>query len=770
MADRVDARVYHYAGAAVRLDGSQTATSTFALAEADQHPEGIADPSPSEGGALQLGFDSLPSAQGWTYVNFGTPAPEDRVFSVSGGVLHQNTIGVGIAGQGQNSYHYNHEIINESFPFTITVKARVLQDEGGVLLLTNPFGFSFGAYLCAESYGIGLSTNRVSLNGDTIITNIDNTRFHDYRLLVTPGAGYQLFVDNVLMGSGPPRFGSFSDMFGDQPGSLFLGDGTAGPNALADVTFYRFSQDLPYSVQVNATAPGTQLRAGSEALIEGHAESVRDGDAATRGITAVTVNGVPVDALDVVGNFFAKVAVAPGQNNFAIVATDVGGTAGSTTVTFNGDQPQAGTIDFTNFSDVSASFTGDYARTSFNEDTKTLYADLRVRNAGQYPADAPLIVGVKNISDPTVRAVGFDGVMPDGTPYFDFTKLMAGKTLAPGGTTDYQSLQFLDPNRSQFTYDLVFLGKLNQPPAITSVPVVDAIAGRSLLLRRHRDRSRRRPADLLAHDRPAAMQVDPASGQVTWSPTTDDLGTHNITLRVDDGRGGYATQTYVINVTTPPPNRPPLLHLGAGGRCQRQHRLCLPGRRRPTRTGIRSRSRSRPAPAGLQIDPQTGLVSWTPTYQQLGPQNVSLTVADGHGGTATQSFAILVQQEPGNHPPVIISQPVTTAVAGQTYTYPVKAIDPDNDPLTYSLTTAPTGMTIDPQSGVVDWSPPTMGEKTISLNFDSLPRRKAGRTTRKTPIQKHRSSTLAKTPTGSRRYSRTRWALALRGRTPTATI
>ena len=53
------------------------------------------------------------------------------------------------------------------------------------------------------------------------------------------------------------------------------------------------------------------------------------------------------------------------------------------------------------------------------------------------------------------------------------------------------------------------------------------------------------------------MQVDPASGQVTWSPTTDDLGTHNITLRVDDGRGGYATQSYVINVTTPPPNRPP---------------------------------------------------------------------------------------------------------------------------------------------------------------------------------------------------------------------
>src|SRR5262249_50849164 len=48
-------------------------------------------------------------------------------------------------------------------------------------------------------------------------------------------------------------------------------------------------------------------------------------------------------------------------------------------------------------------------------------------------------------------------------------------------------------------------------------------------------------------------------------------------------------------------------------------------------------------------------------------------------------------------------QPVTTAVAGRTYTYPVKALDPDNDPLTYSLPIAPQGMAIDPTSGVITW-------------------------------------------------------------------
>ena len=95
-----------------------------------------------------------------------------------------------------------------------------------------------------------------------------------------------------------------------------------------------------------------------------------------------------------------------------------------------------------------------------------------------------------------------------------------------------------------------------------------------------------------------------------------------------------------------------------------------------------------------------------PKVPVIGRHDVTLMVSDGKGGTATQSYTILVQPEPGNHPPVIISQPVTTAVAGQTYTYPVKAIDPDNDPLTYSLTTKPDGMSIDPSTGVVSWPSP----------------------------------------------------------------
>ena len=53
------------------------------------------------------------------------------------------------------------------------------------------------------------------------------------------------------------------------------------------------------------------------------------------------------------------------------------------------------------------------------------------------------------------------------------------------------------------------------------------------------------------------MTVDPSPGVITWSPPATDLGTQGVTLRVEDSRGGFAEQRYVVTVTVPPPNRPP---------------------------------------------------------------------------------------------------------------------------------------------------------------------------------------------------------------------
>ena len=59
-----------------------------------------------------------------------------------------------------------------------------------------------------------------------------------------------------------------------------------------------------------------------------------------------------------------------------------------------------------------------------------------------------------------------------------------------------------------------------------------------------------------------------------------------------------------------------------------------------------------------------------------------------------------------NGPPQFTSTPVTIAAAGVRYLYVAQASDPDaGDVLTFSLPSAPAGMTIDPDFGLIEWTP-----------------------------------------------------------------
>src|SRR4030042_6323800 len=65
-----------------------------------------------------------------------------------------------------------------------------------------------------------------------------------------------------------------------------------------------------------------------------------------------------------------------------------------------------------------------------------------------------------------------------------------------------------------------------------------------------------------------------------------------------------------------------------------------------------------------------------------------------------------------NLPPMIIEDK-KFQFDGKIYTYHVKAADPDGDTLTYSLKSAPSGMTIDPSKGSIKWNvPPEFKGKT----------------------------------------------------------
>jgi len=68
-----------------------------------------------------------------------------------------------------------------------------------------------------------------------------------------------------------------------------------------------------------------------------------------------------------------------------------------------------------------------------------------------------------------------------------------------------------------------------------------------------------------------------------------------------------------------------------------------------------------------------------------------------------------------NHPPVITSTPVTSATKDELYSYDVNATDSDGDTLTYSLTTKPSGMSINSSTGLIAWTPTTSGDYNVTV-------------------------------------------------------
>jgi len=113
------------------------------------------------------------------------------------------------------------------------------------------------------------------------------------------------------------------------------------------------------------------------------------------------------------------------------------------------------------------------------------------------------------------------------------------------------------------------------------------------------------------------------------------------------------------------------------------------------------------SPADMQIDPTSGLITWTPTAGQVGgPHNVTVRAEDDNGLFDIQEFTITVSGPQPNQPPEITSTPVTDATEGLLYTYDVEATDPNpSDIITFSLDVSPTGMLIDPSSGLITWTP-----------------------------------------------------------------
>ncbi|KPK36070.1 MAG: hypothetical protein AMJ65_16745 [Phycisphaerae bacterium SG8_4] len=97
-------------------------------------------------------------------------------------------------------------------------------------------------------------------------------------------------------------------------------------------------------------------------------------------------------------------------------------------------------------------------------------------------------------------------------------------------------------------------------------------------------------------------------------------------------------------------------------------------------------------------------LAYTPYRDFSGTDTFTYTLSDGNGGTDTATVNVTV--DPVNDAPSITSKPPETTRVWAPYAYDVEAKDPDpGDSLIYSLTKKPKGMTIDRDTGLIEWKP-----------------------------------------------------------------
>ena len=208
---------------------------------------------------------------------------------------------------------------------------------------------------------------------------------------------------------------------------------------------------------------------------------------------------------------------------------------------------------------------------------------------------------------------------------------------------------------------------------------------------------------------PSGAQINPTSGLFSWTPDeSQGPDTYTITVRVtDDGTPALSdTETFTVTVTEE--NQAPVLAQISDQTVAEGDTLSFTAGATDSDIPANTLSYSLDAgfPSGAQINPTSGLFSWTPDESQ-GPDTYTITVRVTDDGTPalsdTETFIVTVTEE--NQAPALESIPDWMVAHNDTLSFTASATDP-GDQVTFSLDSpVPPGAAIDPDTGVFTWTP-----------------------------------------------------------------
>jgi hypothetical protein len=230
---------------------------------------------------------------------------------------------------------------------------------------------------------------------------------------------------------------------------------------------------------------------------------------------------------------------------------------------------------------------------------------------------------------------------------------------------------------------------------------------------------------------PSGVAVDPTTGVLTWTPTeAQGPSTNTITVRVTDDGEPALSNTNSFTVVVGEVNRAPVLAVPSDQTINELSTLVVLNAASDTDLPANLLTFALVSgPPGVVVDPTSGLLTWTPTEAQ-GPSTNAIMVMVTDNGipalSATNSFTAVVKEVnsapmltvPGNQMIDELSELVVTNQASDT--------DLPGNKLTFALVSGPSGASVDPNTGVLTWTPaeaqgPSTNTITVRVTDDGEP-------------------------------------------------